>query len=164
MEKNIRRAAMLLTTIFFDWMVIVAMILIAGTVFIQIFFRYVINSPLAWSEELAKFIFPWLTFAGAALTTRTNGHIKIEYFAGKFPLGVQILLNHVTRVVILIFCLLVLFYTIPLAKSQKGMTSTALNIPLNFYTLSIVIGLLGIVIYILDSIIREHKKGIEKGG
>lgn len=68
----------------------------------------------------------------------------------------------VIRIAILVFCIIVLFHTIPLAKSQKGITSTTLDIPLNYYTLSLVIGLVGIVLYLLVSITREERKGPEK--
>lgn len=160
--KNIFRVVRRFTTNFFNWMTFVTMMLIVVTVFIQILFRYVIKSPLIWSEEFAKFMFPWLIFSGAALASRINSHIKIDYFADKLPDRLQSILNKIIQIASFLFCMIVIFYTIPLAESQKGMKSTALGIPLNCYTLSIVIGLVGIGIYILSGTTGEDTKGPEK--
>jgi TRAP-type C4-dicarboxylate transport system permease small subunit len=47
-------------------------------VFISILFRYVFNSPLTWSDELASLLFAWLTFAGAYAASRSRSHIAID--------------------------------------------------------------------------------------
>ena len=47
-------------------------------VFTSVLFRYVLNSPLAWSEELASMLFAWLTFVGAYVGTRSRSHISID--------------------------------------------------------------------------------------
>ena len=56
--------------------------LMAGIVLLtlaQVLFRYVINSPLGWSEELARYAFVWVTFVGAAvLLRRRDGHPAVD--------------------------------------------------------------------------------------
>ena len=47
-------------------------------VFVSVVFRYVLNSPLTWSEELASLLFAWLTFIGAYVGFRTRSHISID--------------------------------------------------------------------------------------
>jgi TRAP-type C4-dicarboxylate transport system permease small subunit len=47
-------------------------------VFASVLFRYVLNRPLAWSEELASLLFAWLTFVGAYVGFRTRSHIRID--------------------------------------------------------------------------------------
>ncbi len=47
-------------------------------VFTSVLFRYVLNSPLAWSEELASMLFAWLTFVGAYVGIRSRSHISID--------------------------------------------------------------------------------------
>jgi len=36
-------------------------------VFIQVVMRYVFSNSLSWSEEMARFIFLWLSWIGAAM-------------------------------------------------------------------------------------------------
>ncbi len=47
-------------------------------VFVSVLFRYVLNSPLAWTEELASLLFAWLTFVGAYIGSRFRSHIAID--------------------------------------------------------------------------------------
>ncbi len=47
-------------------------------VFVSVVFRYVLNSPLAWTEELASMLFAWLTFVGAYIGSRFRSHIAID--------------------------------------------------------------------------------------
>ena len=53
-------------------------ILLTVTVFSQVFFRYALQIPLAWSEELAMFLFQWLSFIGAAIAVRQSFHYGLD--------------------------------------------------------------------------------------
>jgi len=156
--RNARSVLVRVVTNFFTWTAFISMSLIVATVFLQIFFRYVIQSPLSWSEEFAKFMFPWLTFAGAALTAKAGGHIAIDYFVNRLPDGMRYAANRIGEMLSALFCLSVLLYAIPLAESQKNVTSTALAIPANLYILSMVVGVSGIVIFVLWG--KSREKGL----
>ena len=47
-------------------------------VFSQVVMRYVFQSSLYWSEELARYLFVWQTWLGASLAVREASHIRIE--------------------------------------------------------------------------------------
>ena len=53
-------------------------------VLIQITNRYFFGSPLAWTEEVARLAFIWMTPMGAYLALRINAHIAIETFIQKY--------------------------------------------------------------------------------
>jgi len=53
-------------------------ILLTVTVFSQVFSRYALQIPLAWSEELAMFLFQWLSFIGAAIAVRQSFHYGLD--------------------------------------------------------------------------------------
>lgn len=48
----------------------------AGLIVAEIVFRYFLNLPLMWVEELCLYIVFWLYFAGAIYATRERTHIK----------------------------------------------------------------------------------------
>ena len=58
-------------------------------VFVSVLFRYVLNRPLAWTEELASLLFAWLTFVGAYVGFRTRSHIRIDTFTTFLPPAVR---------------------------------------------------------------------------
>lgn len=42
-------------------------------ILLQVFFRYVLNSPLVWAEELARLNMIWMAFLGAAWPSGADG-------------------------------------------------------------------------------------------
>ena len=43
----------------------------------QVVFRYGLNSPLIWSEELVRYLCVWLTFLGASVLTAKKAHLRL---------------------------------------------------------------------------------------
>jgi len=52
---------------------------------VQVFFRYVLNHSLFWSEELARFILVWLTFLGASSAYYRKVNPGIDFLYAKLP-------------------------------------------------------------------------------
>ncbi|MDR3073705.1 MAG: TRAP transporter small permease [Deltaproteobacteria bacterium] len=52
-------------------------------VFAQVIFRYALKHPLAWSEELARYLFVWATFLGASVAFYDRTNINVSLFVGK---------------------------------------------------------------------------------
>ena len=53
------------------------LILFAGVVS-----RYVFNSPLFWTDELANFLFLWLSMLGTVVALRADGHMRLTTLVG----------------------------------------------------------------------------------
>jgi len=49
-------------------------------VFIQFFSRYVLNSSLSWTEEIARYLLILLGFVGSVTCIRKRSHIYLEFF------------------------------------------------------------------------------------
>ena len=54
-------------------------IMIAIT-FIQVIFRYILNSALPWAGEIAIFFFIWIIFLGATISLVKGLHIGVDIF------------------------------------------------------------------------------------
>lgn len=66
----------------------------------QIFSRQVLDSPLTWSEGLAKFIFVYVGYLAVSIGIKENGHVYIDYFVKKFPVSIQKTLNYLFQIMI----------------------------------------------------------------
>ena len=55
------------------------------TSFLQVICRYVFNSPLVWSEELARYLFVWIGLVGAGAAVRTGGHFGLDLLVRNLP-------------------------------------------------------------------------------
>src|SRR5947209_18554817 len=59
-----------------------AMLVLAETciLFAGVVSRYVFNSPIMWTDELATFLFLWLAMLGAVVALRRDGHMRLTTF------------------------------------------------------------------------------------
>ena len=60
-----------------------AMLVLAETciLFAGVVSRYLFNSPIIWTDELATFLFLWLAMIGAVVALRRDGHMRLTTFA-----------------------------------------------------------------------------------
>jgi TRAP-type C4-dicarboxylate transport system permease small subunit len=60
-----------------------AMLVLAETciLFAGVLSRYLFNSPIIWTDELATFLFLWLSMIGAVVALRRDGHMRLTTFA-----------------------------------------------------------------------------------
>ena len=74
--------------------IFLVIILIAAVVIVamQVVTRYIFKIPLPWSEEIARYLFLWLTWVGASYATKERKHVSIDLVYEKLPEREQILL------------------------------------------------------------------------
>lgn len=71
---------------------IVASIFISVTtvlVIINIILRYIFNSGLVWSEEVATGCFVWSVFIGAVAVFKHRGHVGVDLIVKRLPQAMQ---------------------------------------------------------------------------
>ncbi len=71
------------------WLAIALVGVIAVAMILQVFFRYVVNSSLSWSEELSVWSLVWLVFIGSVVLIRSWEHIHIPTFVNWLPLKLR---------------------------------------------------------------------------
>jgi TRAP-type C4-dicarboxylate transport system permease small subunit len=98
-------------------------------VVIQVFFRYVLNTPLPWAFELSMYALVWVTFLTAPYATRYREHIRLDLFYEKFPRKVQIVLDLIFDVFIIVMAALTLPVSIEYTSWNSRVTSACLGIP-----------------------------------
>ena len=52
---------------------------------LQVTCRYMLGSPLVWSEELARYLYIWTCYLGASIALRRGNHIAITLFVDRLP-------------------------------------------------------------------------------
>jgi TRAP-type C4-dicarboxylate transport system permease small subunit len=62
---------------------------ILACVLAQVVFRYALNDPLTWSEELARYLFIWCAFLGWIIASRRGSHLAIGVVHERLPRGMR---------------------------------------------------------------------------
>ena len=111
-----------------DALLIVLFLLIFALVLGQVVCRYVFNSPLVWSEELARLLFVWVAMLAWSLGSRRRSHIAVTYFAELLPARARLSLAIGVQAAVAFFCLLLV---------RHGWTLTLRNLDLPTVTLGL---------------------------
>lgn len=109
----------------------------------QVVWRYFLQHPIIWAEELARYALVWMTFIGAGVALRSKELVFVDLLINKLPRKLQkitsILVN-VANIILLGFLLYygVLLISLPSVTAQK---SPAMQITMNYVYLGVPLGL-----------------------
>lgn len=99
----------------------------------QVFFRFLINRPLIWSEELVRFLLIWMTMIGAAVLSYDDVHLNVTSFVELLNQRGQFILYTMRQILIWIFLITTVFSSVKLVILSHMTVSGALNIPFSFW-------------------------------
>jgi TRAP-type transport system small permease protein len=92
---------------FEDWVALALFWGLALVIFYQFFTRYALNDSASWTEEIARYLLIGVAFVGAAMNTRKNNHIHVDFLYRLVPRWVGRPLScavDVARIAFLAYC------------------------------------------------------------
>lgn len=95
--------------------------------FLQVFTRYVLNDPLSWTEEAARYIYVYIVFLGASAAISDRSHVGIDYFAKALPVGAQWIVSLLVNLAILVVLALLVYWGWRAAMRQWHMPLVVLE-------------------------------------
>ena len=78
-----------------EGLLLVMMVVLCADVFLGVFSRYVLMSTFTWYDEIARLLFVWIVFLGAAAGVRRGSHFRLHLLVDRMPPG----LRRITQVV-----------------------------------------------------------------
>ena len=70
---------------FEDWLTLIIFWVMALSVFLQFFTRYVLNDSYAWTEEIATYCLIGVVFLGSSMCVRLSRHIQVDLLFRYLP-------------------------------------------------------------------------------
>jgi TRAP-type C4-dicarboxylate transport system permease small subunit len=89
-----------------------------------VFFRYVMQSPFMWTEEVARYLLVWLGFTAISMALRQNRHIRVDVMAAIAPPLVQQIVGYVVDVLVAVFFMVLLWQGWLMTKNNIMAAST----------------------------------------
>ena len=65
------------------------MVALCVDVFLGVFSRYVMARTFTWYDEIARLLFVWIVFLGAAVGVRRGVHFRLHLLVGRFSPALQ---------------------------------------------------------------------------
>lgn len=131
-------------------MVLAMTLLILG----QVFWRYVLEAPFVWSEELSLLLMTWITFLGSTLLLMRNEHLGIDIFVDKMPPSVAKASLLLGRGLVLVFCLCLTYGAWILMEKTRNSITPGLQISVAWQYGGAFIGGILMAFVALDQFVR----------
>ena len=135
--------------------VIFLVVAVTSIMLAQVFFRKVLNSSLQWSEEVSLFGLVWIVWIGAVVLMRNWEHINIPTFVDLVPKKQRFWFIGLSKVASIVFLALLIWYGFDVFTQKFHGNSPSLGISSKWAKLSIPVGAVFMVIFALNTVLRD---------
>ncbi|CAN1607114.1 K21394 yiaM; TRAP-type transport system small permease protein [Candidatus Pelagibacterales bacterium] len=125
---------------------------------LQIFLRYFFNISLSWSNEILIFSFIWITYLSITIALSKKLHLGVDMITNLFPNSVQLKVKLFSNILIILFCIIIFFSSIPLIKANFFQFSPSLGIRMSYIYASIPTSMLSMAFITFNEIVKNKKE------
>ncbi len=108
--------------------------------FLNVLGRYTMFVFMPWTEEIARLLFVWVVWLGAAAGMFRGGHVRFDFVVNRLPPRLRQPCEITVHVGIGAFLLVVLGYGYEVAQSQAGATLLTVDLSVKYTYFSSVVG------------------------
>ncbi len=125
------------------------------SVVIQVFTRFFMESAPSWTEEVARIFFIYAVVFGGGLAIRDHAYVHLDFFIEKFSLNIKRRIHLVSQIIILLFGLLLFYYSIQFIQIGFSETSPSLGLKMAYVFGSMVLLPIFIIYYATNDLIDK---------
>lgn len=125
--------------------------------------RYVLHSPLTWSDELASMLFLWLAMLGAAVAFHRGEHMRMTALVARAGPSLRAFLDVVATLAALAFLLLIVVPSADYAYEESYITTPALQIANSWRAAALPVGIVLMALFALLRLLRFGRWPIVAG-
>jgi TRAP-type transport system small permease protein len=101
-------------------------------VFMNVVLRYFFNSGITWSEELARYLFLWLTFIGAIGAMHDNAHLGVDTLIKRLNVKTQKVVYILGQILIFVIMAMLAKGSFDLTMINLKSKASATNLPMYY--------------------------------
>ena len=140
-----------------EYATILSMSTIVLVLSINVFLRYVMHHPFPWAEEISILMMMWVIFLGGGLLQKRDEHVAITYvfdlFSAKWK-NMMIIFGNFSICLVLVIHLL---SSLKLLKLQMRTFTPSLRLPMTYFALAALVGVVAMLLYTIDSMTKNLK-------
>ncbi|MEW4308065.1 TRAP transporter small permease [Rossellomorea marisflavi] len=127
-------------------------------VVLQVTTRFVINVPLAWTEEIAKYLMIYIVFFGSGLAMRNNQHIAIDFMVEILKEKSKVVLEKIILWVCGIFSVFLIYFGSQLTFRVIEQSTPTLQYSMAWAYAAIPLGALLMLLNIIAALIDPQEE------
>lgn len=145
---------------------VASLFLIVTTVLVvvNIVMRYILNSGLVWSEEVATGCFVWSVFIGAVAVFKHRGHVGVDILVKRFPPMLQSAVRLLTDVILVVLNGYMAYLSVLYIQTSSTKMTPVLGISSVYISASVLIAFVLMTVYSVKFVIEDvcGKQEVEK--
>jgi TRAP-type C4-dicarboxylate transport system permease small subunit len=118
-------------------------LLMSGMVVIvsaQVWYRFILNDPLSWSEEASRYLFVWISFMGAAAGVRYQVHLGIDLMEKILPARGYRIAVIIVNLIIQVFLLMIIYWGFKILGVIQFQESPSMHISMRYPYMAVPVG------------------------
>lgn len=123
----------------------------------QVVLRYCFSSANSWSEELARYLFIYDVMIAAAIATRRNSHLQIDFLINLLKPRVKSIFTIFATFVGIVFLMFLFNYSLTLCQTAANNISAGLKISMSIPYACMPIGVVLMILTSIEVILQNFK-------
>lgn len=129
-------------------------VLIFIDVVVGVFFRYVLNSPLKFTFDLATLLFAWVIFLGLVLAAKEKAHISVDFVISLLPEKLRGTVLLFVDALTTFICGMMVYLGWNLTI-KTGMEITGLEISMKWLYASLPVGFAILALFLVNKVVNQ---------
>ena len=138
-----------------QWFCISVVLVMTVEVLIGVFFRYALDAPIKWGEELARLMMMWVGLLGIAIALKDGDHMGLEMFVKRLSGRPLALCNLASNCLVGAFLVILLIWGIKVAMAGRVSVLPALQISWTWSLIAVPITAVIQIIHVSAQIFKE---------
>ena len=123
-----------------NWFLAMLMTGMVVIVSAQVWYRFILNNPLSWSEEASRYLFVWISFMGAAAGVRYQVHLGIDLMEKILPAGSYRIAVIIVNLIIQVFLLIIIYWGFKILGIIQFQESPSMHISMRYPYMAVPVG------------------------
>ncbi|MGM8365803.1 TRAP transporter small permease [Virgibacillus sp. W0181] len=125
---------------------------------VQVFSRYVLNAPLAWTYEITAIGFVWTIILGAIYARRTDDHVSFTFIYDMVSEKIQLIFRVIGNVMVIVLIAVAIYPTYDFIQFSKISKTTTFSVPMNVVYFPFLLLMIMLILYSVIDIAIDISK------
>jgi TRAP-type C4-dicarboxylate transport system permease small subunit len=127
----------------------------------QVLFRYLLHQPSPWTEELARYLFIWVSMIGAAYGVNTQAHFGFELLVKRLSPRLQRVGHYAIQLCMGLLVFVLIYYGMRMVAVVSFQVTPALQLPMRYVYYSLPVSGLLMAFHLFHHFVmscRQHRR------
>jgi TRAP-type C4-dicarboxylate transport system permease small subunit len=122
---------------FVEFILVCLMVAMCVDIFVGVYTRYVVGQAAPWYDEVARYLFIWMVFLGAAVAVHRKAHYVVHLIVDRFDVGARFAVELFWWAIVMGFSVFITILGIMVMEGVSVQVSPALGLTLSWVFLAV---------------------------